>query len=247
MDASGQIRHDHAGGQFRLAWPAGRRGGRGRRPPQEESAGLADEVQFGKKAVADLSGGRGMVRFRTPGVSGRDIRAHRAWRKAMGNLIGWLPVQPVGQLVCGSVTEQPGSGRALLSRGERSWLPGLRSRCRQRGHRPCKDQGCDDRSDIRLLKARTSIEERERGILGESTHVAGLAPFARGIEPGGSAKPNIRHSWKGGCRQQATSHRTWQKAMEQADRLNVIRNSEGIFAMHNSKLCRVAAKNAPEY
>src|SRR5450631_4174180 len=87
MDASGQIRHDHAGGQFRLAWPAGRRGGRGRRPPQEESAGLADDVQFGKKAVADLSGRRGMVRVWTSGVSGGDFRAHRAWRKALGDLI----------------------------------------------------------------------------------------------------------------------------------------------------------------
>src|SRR5258707_2772648 len=89
MDASGQIRHDHAGGQFLPAWPAGRRGGRGRRPSEEKSTGLADEVQFGKKAVADLSSGGRLVCLRSPGFSGRDFRTHRARRKALGKLTGW--------------------------------------------------------------------------------------------------------------------------------------------------------------
>src|SRR5216684_1146948 len=86
MDASRQVRHDHVGGQFHLAWIAGRRGGRGRGPSQEKSAGLADEVQFGKKAVADLSGRTRLVCFRTAGISGRDCGTHRAWRKALGGL-----------------------------------------------------------------------------------------------------------------------------------------------------------------
>src|SRR5258708_39918307 len=76
MDASGQIRHDHAGGQFHLARPAGRRGGRGRGPSQEKSLGLADEIQFGKKAAADLSSRTRLVCVRTAGLSRCDLRTH---------------------------------------------------------------------------------------------------------------------------------------------------------------------------
>src|SRR5450759_4392837 len=86
MDASGQVRSDHACGQFLLARTARRRAGGGARRPQEKSARLADEVQRGKKALAALSGEAGVVRFRTAGVSGRDFGAHRARRKAMGEL-----------------------------------------------------------------------------------------------------------------------------------------------------------------
>jgi hypothetical protein len=73
VDASGQIRHDHACGQFYLARFAGRRGGRGRRTSQEKGVGLAVEVQFGKKEIADLSSERGLVCLRSSGVSGRDF------------------------------------------------------------------------------------------------------------------------------------------------------------------------------
>src|SRR3981081_913763 len=90
MDAPRQIPHDHAGRQFYLARPAGRRGGRCRRTPQEKSVGLADEVQLGKKALTDLSGARKLVRVWSPGVPGRDFGARRTWRKALGGMIGFL-------------------------------------------------------------------------------------------------------------------------------------------------------------
>src|SRR5450631_3046227 len=88
VDASGQIRPDHAGGQFLLAGVAGRRGCRGRRAAEEKGVGLADEVQLGKKAPADLSGAGRLVRVWAAGLSGRDCRADGARRKAVGELMG---------------------------------------------------------------------------------------------------------------------------------------------------------------
>ena len=61
----------------------------------KKSAGLVDEVQFGKEAVADLSGERRLVRVRSADFSGRDFPAHRPWREAMGGLI---PLSPPSQL-----------------------------------------------------------------------------------------------------------------------------------------------------
>src|ERR1700676_1166041 len=87
MDAPGQVRHDHAGGQFFLARYAGRRDRCGWSSTEEESPGLADEVQFGKQTAADLSNRRGLVCLRSAGVSGRDFRTHRPRRKTMGRLI----------------------------------------------------------------------------------------------------------------------------------------------------------------
>lgn len=55
LDAARQIRLDHAGGEFRLAWIAGRRRGGGWSASEEEGVGLADEVQYRKAAMPDLS------------------------------------------------------------------------------------------------------------------------------------------------------------------------------------------------
>src|SRR6266852_4107940 len=86
MDASGQVRHDHACRQFYLARLAGRRARPGWAAPQAKGAGLDENVQFGEKAVADLSDRRRVVRLRTSGVSGRDIQSHRQWKEALGGL-----------------------------------------------------------------------------------------------------------------------------------------------------------------
>src|SRR5438132_2312800 len=88
MDASRQVGPDPAGGQFHLAWPAGRRGRRRRDPAQAKGAGLAEEVRFGKEAASDLSDRRGLVCLWATGVPGRDCRAHPKRRRAVGRLTG---------------------------------------------------------------------------------------------------------------------------------------------------------------
>src|SRR5258708_6060581 len=54
--------------------------------PEEQGTRLAEEIQFRKKAGADLPDPGGVVRLRSAGISVRIIAADRTWRKAMGRL-----------------------------------------------------------------------------------------------------------------------------------------------------------------
>jgi hypothetical protein len=93
LDASGQIRHDPACGEFHMAWFAGRRGRCRRGPAQAKGFGRADEVQLREKTAPHLSDWRGLVCFRSACVPGGDFRAHPQRPSAVVRLIGRSPSQ----------------------------------------------------------------------------------------------------------------------------------------------------------